>query len=142
MKPRKATDRGAVDIIEEAVHLLRSAPAQFYVPYLTGVIPFCLGLLWFTAEMTWSAFASERLVEESLILALLYIWKQIWEAVFCAKIHERVTGASDEWTKVRVWRLVTVQAAIQPLAWFLLPLTAVLAIPFATAVAYFRNLSL
>jgi hypothetical protein len=142
MKQRKATDRGAVDIIEEAVHLLRSAPASLYVPYLTGMIPFCLALLWFTAEMTWSAFASEWLVEESLALALLYIWKQVWDAVFCARIHERVTGASEPWTRQRIWRMVTLQSAIQPLALLLLPLTAVLMVPFATAVAYFRNLSL
>jgi hypothetical protein len=131
-----------VDLIEEAVHLLRSAPLRFFAPYLAGAVPFSLGLLWFCAEMTWSSFASERLVDESLLVALLFLWKQVWEAVFCAAIHERIVGATESWTRQRVFRLVTTQLAVQPWSLIVLPVSLLTMLPFAWAIAFFRNLSL
>jgi len=136
------TGDSAVDLVEEAVHLLRSAPLRFYSPYLVGTIPFALGLLWFTAEMTWSAFATERLVDYSFAAALLFLWKQVWEAVFCSAIHERISGASEPWTIRRIFRMVTLQAALQPWSLIALPFAAVMMVPLAWTVAFFRNLSL
>ena len=141
MKRSQAGD-SAVDLVEEAVHLLRSAPLRFYTPYLLGTIPFVLGLLWFTAEMTWSAFATERLLDFSLAAALLFVWKQVWEAVFCASIHERISGACEPWTSRRIFRMVTLQAALQPWSLIALPLAVLTMVPLAWTVAFFRNLSL
>ena len=132
----------AVDLIEEAVHLLRSAPLRFFTPYLVGMVPFALGLLWFTAEMSWSTFAGERLVDDSLAAALLFVWKQVWEAVFCVAIHERLTGSSAPWTRNRVLRMVTLQAAVQPWSLVAVPIAALALVPLAWTLAFFRNVSL
>ncbi len=140
MKPD--TDKSAVDLIEEAVHLLRSAPLAFHIPFLIGSLPWCLGLLSFAAEMSWSAFAAERLFGESFVLAALFCWKQVWEAVYCARIHESVTGASERWNRNRVWRMISLQVALQPLSLLAIPIAGVLLVPFATVFAYFRNVSL
>jgi hypothetical protein len=143
MKKRKDPNQpSAVDLVEEAVHLLRSAPLRFFTPFLAGIVPFALGLLWFTAEMTWSAFAAEKLIDYSLAMALLFLWKQVWEAVFCAAIHARITGASEPWTRGRVVRLVVTQAAIQPWSLIALPLAYATLVPFAWTMAFFRNVSL
>src|SRR5579859_2125579 len=70
MKPRaKGVRRTALEILEEAVHLLRSAPAGALAAYLTGSVPFLLGLLYFFADMSRNAFAGEHLLSASLILA-------------------------------------------------------------------------
>ena len=135
-------EHSAVDLIEEAVHLLRAAPLRFFTPYLVGVVPFVLGLLWFTAELTWSGFAAERLVDYSFAAAVLFLWKQVWEAVFCVSIHERLTGAGGPWTAGRVFRMVTLQAAVQPWSLVALPIAGLTIVPFAWTLAFFRNLSL
>jgi hypothetical protein len=139
---KAAHEHSAVDLVEEAVHLLRSAPLRFFTPYLIGMIPFSLALLWFTAEMTWSAFAAERLVDSSFTVALLFIWKQVWEAVFCVSIHERISGVREPWTRQRILRLVLLQASLQPWSLVALPLASLTMIPYAWTFAFFRNLSL
>jgi hypothetical protein len=54
-------EHGAVEILEEAIHLLRAAPATTIALYLAGSIPFSVGLLLFLADMTRNPFAAERL---------------------------------------------------------------------------------
>jgi len=51
---------GAVDLLEEAVHLLRAAPASLYGFYALGTLPFVLGFLYFWADMSHGAFAREH----------------------------------------------------------------------------------
>jgi hypothetical protein len=126
-------ERGAIDILEEAVQLLRSAPASAHVAYLTGAVPFTLALLFFWNDMTHSPFASEHLVTGSLALAVLYIWKNVWQAIFNARLFRVLSPASTQ--SGSVWRLIFVEAAIQPVS-LLIPL------PFPWLVAFFRNASL
>lgn len=137
MKPR-----GAVQIFEEAVHLLRGAPLLFFAPCLIGSLPFALCVLWFAAEMSWSGYAAQELLGVSLLTALLYVWKQIWEAVFCLRLHERLSGTHRTITAMDIVRLALRQAAVQPLALLALPLASALLAPLPTAFAFFRNYSL
>lgn len=139
---RPAGEPTAMELLEESVHLLRSAPLRIFAPVAIGTLPFALALLWFVAEMSWSAFAIEQLLGSSLLIAVAFCWKQVWEAVFCASIHERVTGAHDSWTRERVLRMISVQVAIQPVSLVVLLIAGTTLVPFATAVAFFRNLSL
>jgi hypothetical protein len=137
MKPR-----GAVQIFEEAVHLLRGAPLPFFAPCLIGSLPFALCLLWFTAEMSWSGYATQELLAASLLTALLYVWKQGWEAVFCLRLHDRLSGAHHTLTTADVVRLALRQAAVQPFALLALPFAGVLLAPLPTVFGFFRNYSL
>lgn len=137
MKPR-----GAVQIFEEAAHLLRGAPLLFFAPLLIGLLPFALCVLWFTAEMSWSGYASRELLGASLLTATLYVWKQVWEAVFCLRLHERLSGVEHPLSGMDIARLGLRQAAVQPLALVAIPLASLLLIPLPTAYAFFRNYSL
>ena len=49
--------RGPFDLLEEATHLLRTAPAATLAVYYLGAVPFVLGLLYFWADMSRSPFA-------------------------------------------------------------------------------------
>jgi hypothetical protein len=137
----KGSARGAIDNLEEAVHLLRRAPVHVHLLWAAGALPYGLCIVWFTAEMSWSSFAAERLVEASLGLALLFAWKQIWEAVFCASVQSMLTGSVEPWSRGRVLRLAAVQLAIQPWSLLAIPIAALLTVPFATTIAFFRNVS-
>ena len=68
MKPaqRRKQGRPALDLIEEAVHLLRTAPAGALAAYYLGALPFVLGLLFFWADMSTSAFARRHVAEAAL----------------------------------------------------------------------------
>ena len=55
-EPRRKA-KSAIDLLEEAITLLRAAPASALVAYYAGAVPFWLGLLYFVADMSQSAFA-------------------------------------------------------------------------------------
>ena len=74
--------RGALDLIDEAVHLLRRAPAGLLAVYYVGAMPFVLGLLYFWADMSRSAFAEKHLAASALGLAGLFIWMKCCQSVF------------------------------------------------------------
>jgi hypothetical protein len=56
------TEKGkpALEILEEAVHSLRSTPAAVLCLYFTGALPFVLGYLYFWADMSAGAFAQDQ----------------------------------------------------------------------------------
>src|SRR5882724_8732413 len=104
--------RSAIDILEQAVNLLRAAPLAAVVAYLTGAIPFTLGLLFFLVDMSHSPFASEYLGIASLGLAALYIWKNVWQAVFAAKLYHVLSPR--DMRSGSIAKLIAMQAALQP----------------------------
>jgi len=48
-RERRQLDKGAIELIEEAVQLLRRAPAASLAIYYAGALPFVLALLYFWA---------------------------------------------------------------------------------------------
>src|SRR4030095_13356018 len=104
-----------MDLIEEAIALLRSAPANAHLAYFVGAVPFWLGLLYFLSDMSQDAFAASRVLDASLGVALLYLWKKVWQVVSAAQLQSVLTGRPDEpWTPSRVWRVFVAQAPLQP----------------------------
>ncbi len=132
--------RPALELIEAAVHLLRSAPAGALLAYYAGSIPCVLGLLYFWADMSRGAFAREHLIEASFGTALLYLWMKCWHAVFAARLRAHLLGRpAAPWTIARVARLALVQTAIQPLGLFVRPIAAQILIPYVWTYAFFQN---
>jgi hypothetical protein len=127
----------AIQILEEAVDLLRAAPMRSVVMYLTGAVPFTIALLFFLNDMTRSAFAFEHLVTWSLGLAVLYVWKNVWQALFSADLYGQLSPGSRR--PSNPLRLIAMQAALQPLG---LTLSLILVVPFPWFVAFFRNAGL
>lgn len=132
--------RGAIEILEESVSLLRSAPSSAVAAYLVGVIPFWLALLFFFSDMARSPFASEHLAAESLGVAVMFTWKSIWKSVYMTRLYE--CRASLPASSIPVFRVIVIQSAIQPLKLIAIPVGVLLTIPLPWVVAFFRNLSL
>src|SRR5579871_5861230 len=116
---RTATQPGAIAILEEAVDLLRSAPLSTMVVYLTGAIPFAVGLLLFASDMNRSPFAFEHLAAGSLAVAVLFVWKSVWQAIFAARLYRQLSPGPGG--PLHVPALIARQTAIQSLGLVAIP---------------------
>ena len=131
-------ERGAIELLEEAFHLLREAPLGLLPLYYVGTFPFLLGVLFFWAEMAHSAFAAAHCAEESLGLALLYIWMAFWHARFARAHYARLTG-SVATAPTAIWRTTYLQALVQSTKLFVLPVAFLCLLPLASVFAFYQN---
>ncbi len=141
MKSKRANeDKPAIELIEEAFHLLRHASPAAWGAYVTGTLPFILLLLYFWSDMARSAFAHERLLPGVLALSALFLWMKCCHAVFARHLVNRLCGqAPVRWNISEFVRIAVHQAILQPAGLFLLPLSLILILPSCWAYAFFAN---
>lgn len=133
----------ALELFEEAVHLLRGASAGVFLQYYLGTLPFALALLWFWADMSRGAFAETRCAAGALALMALFLWMKCWQSVFAASLRAQLTGAEPpRWTLRRVAKVAFLHAALQSSGLLLLPVAFVVTIPFPVAFMFYQNLLL
>jgi hypothetical protein len=139
---RKIDGQPVLDLLEEAVALLRSQPLENICCYHLGALPFTLGLVYFWADMAAGAFAREHLAGGALGLALLWIWMKCWQAVYAERLkHWIMQTPPAPLTPGRLLRIALVQAATSPWGLVVLPLAALMTIPFGWCSAFFQNLT-
>jgi len=131
---------GALDLLEEAVHVLRAAPLGTIVSHSIGSAPFALGLLVFWNDMTQPRTLDSTRAFEAFALALLVLWMNCWRAVFAGRLHRQLGGRPElPWTRRRLWRLVSSQAFLggtKPLA---MALAAGVVLPLPWMAAFYRG---
>jgi hypothetical protein len=120
----------AIDVLEEAVDLLRGAPLDTALTYLIGAAPFLVAFLFFLTDMNRNVYAFDHLPWASLGLALLYVWKNSWQAVFMAKLYRQLSPAEIDPSQA-----VLIQSTLQPIG-------LVLPLPLPWTAAFFRNVAL
>jgi hypothetical protein len=139
---RRQQGKGASDLIEEATHLLRTAPAATLAAYYVGTTPFTLGLLYFWADMSRSPFANRHLAETSLLVGVLFIWMKFWQAVFACRVRAHIAAQPPVLLNFRsAMNLLLAQTILQPWGLFLIPLSMAPAVPFAWVYAWFQNVT-
>ncbi len=144
MKPAKHRQegKGPIELIEEAFHLLRLAPASTLACYYLGSLPFILVLLFFWSDMSRSAFAEQRLAAGALGVSLFFFWMKLWQAVFAQALLARLSGEpAPNWTFLRLWRMGLIQSILQPSGLFLLSAAFVILIPFGWTYAFYQNVT-
>jgi hypothetical protein len=113
---RQTTGATSTDLIEEATHILRAAPAAALACYYVGTLPFVLALVYFWADMSLSPFARNHDAEAALGLTLLYGWMKFWQNVFARQIVAQIAGEPPApWSLARAYRVLLTQMAGQPL---------------------------
>jgi hypothetical protein len=127
-----------VNLVEEAVALLRRAPASAWAVYLAGALPYGVGLIWFWLETTHSAYARQNIGFTSGALALLFVWKQICEAVFLARLRVLLGGKAVSVQPSTILR----QIAVQPTAFLAIPLAIAAMFPLPNVLMFYRQFSL
>ncbi len=130
-------ERSAIELLEEAFHLLREAPAGLFFLYYLGTLPFLLALLFFWVDMAHSTFAAAHCAEESFGVALLYIWMAFWHARFSRGLFTQVSGYTS--APGPIWRTVYLQAFVQSTKLFVLPLALLCLLPLAAVFAFYQN---
>ena len=139
---RRQQGRDSFDLIEEAVHLLRTAPVTAMAAYYIGSLPFALGLLYFWADMSHSPFAPQHLAEGSFGMTGLFLWMKFWQVIFARRLRAHLAGGpAPAWTFRRCARVFFIQAILQPAGLFLIPLALIFVIPFAWTFTFFQNLT-
>ena len=139
---QKSRDRGrsSLDLLEEAVHLLRRMPLSLLSLYFYGTFPLILGFLYFWADMSRAPFAQRHVAEAAFGVSLLYIWMKCWQSVFCSRLYTHLLGQPPErYTATKIWRLITIQTIVQPFSLFALPIAFLLLLPFGWTFAFFQN---
>ncbi len=128
--------------MEEAVHLLRNATAAHWLCYLMGALPFALGVLYFWSDMSHSGFAWQHETYAALGMTAGFIWLKCWQCAFVCQLRARLSGQVDVvWDPKRVGRLVSTQTVIHATGLFILPIAAVLTLPFAWVFSFYQNAS-
>src|SRR5258708_22219394 len=89
---RRATVKSAIELTEEAVHLLRQKPVVL-LEYYVGALPFVLGGLCFWMDMARSPLAYEHLAGGSLGMGALFLWMKFWQAIFAGDARALLAGA-------------------------------------------------
>lgn len=139
---RRRDGRATLDLLEEAVHLIRTAPAGVLSAYLVGSIPFVLAFLYFWSDMSRSAFAVERCAPLAGGLALLFVWMKFWHVVFARWLRERISGAPLPRIPFAEWvNLTGAQTFWQATGLLLLPLALIVVFPAGWVVAFYQNLT-
>jgi hypothetical protein len=132
--------KAALEIMEEAVHLLRLCPPGTLAAYYAGSLPFVLGLLFFWADMSRSAFAGDYCTFASMGLAALFVWMKCWHAVFAGKVMEQITREPGRhWSFRRAAHLVATQTFLHAFGIVVLPVAMVMALPFGWCYAFYQN---
>jgi hypothetical protein len=141
MKPsQKKYQKSALRIIEETVHLLRTGPGLLLSVYYLGSVPFVLGLLYFWADMSRSPNAREYSAAAALGLAVLFVWMKLWQSIFALKVHDRISGdLSHSRSLGQLASIAATQTLIQATRFFVMPVAALLAIPFGYCYAFYQN---
>jgi hypothetical protein len=141
MKPgQKKYQKSALRIIEEAVHLLRTGPGLLLSVYYLGSVPFVLGLLYFWADMSRSPNASEYSAAAALGLAFLFVWMKVWQSIFALRVHDRISGdLTHRRSPGQLASIAATQTLIQATRFFVMPVAALLAIPFGYCYAFYQN---
>ena len=141
-KAERLHGKPALDLVEEAIHLLRRSPFSVFSTYGIGTLPFLLGFLYFWTDMSQSAFAHSRCAEGALAVAALYLWMKCWHTVFANQLMTQVRAIEPtRWTFGPTTRMIATQCIVQPSSLFVIPVATVLTLPFGWAYAFYQNLS-
>ncbi len=140
-RKRNREGESCIDLLERAVHLLRSMPLGTLLLFYVGAVPFIVALLFFLSDMAASPFADRHCAGASLGLALLYLWMRTWHSAFCHRLRASVESRDPDSGGVGKWMRVGAFHAVYS-CWsvVLLPVATVIAFPLAWVTAYLNSL--
>ena len=139
-KRHKKYHKSAIRMIEEAVHILRSAPAALFSVYYLGSVPFVLGLLYFWADMSRGANAHEYSAVAAIGLSVLYVWMKFWQTLFMHQVRGQIIDELHwPWSLSRIASILATQSLIQSTRFLVVPIASLLVIPFGFCYAFYQN---
>lgn len=143
MKIRKRPDGPtALDLVEEATHLVRCVPLSCAAAYVAGVVPFLLGATFFVADMSRGAYAALHLPGASLGMVAAFAWMKTWQAVAGEEALAYLEQRPPQRLDWRGWGgLAFRQFCAHAIGLLVLPLGLVAALPAGWVYAYYQNVT-
>ena len=133
----------AMEVLDEAVSLLRRTPLSVLFYYYLGALPFCLVLVYFYFDMTQGADAEAHLPGEALLLTALYFWMKTCQAVYARKLLALLEGEDEEpWNLQRWVNTALLQMIYGGSLVIVYPLALIITIPFGWVSAFYHNVSI
>lgn len=143
LKSSKQRDPGALEYIEEAVHVLRRAPVTLFLPYCIGTLPFLIAFLLFWNDMAYSGLARRTLPTAALSLTLLYLWMKCWQSVFTYHLHAFMSGTPAPGISFKqIKTLIQRQTFWHATAFIIMGPAILITIPLGRAVAFYQNITI
>jgi predicted membrane protein len=129
---------GAIQVLEDAVHLLRRTPFRTLAWHWAGSAPLAVAAAFFWNDITHPATSSHA--ADALVLALLLAWMNCCRAVFAAGLREGLAGAlPGRWNGRRLWSLAASQVFLGATKLVALPIALLSVAPLASTVSFYRN---
>jgi hypothetical protein len=136
---RKRSSRSGIDVLDEAFHLLRRAPAQLFVYYYAGTLPFLLAGLFLVSDASANASGAARAPGLSLMVAALFIVMNLGQSLFASRLADVIAGEPPAPVRARaLLRRAYFAAALQPTKLFLIPLALLATLPFGWTFAFYE----
>jgi len=138
--PGRTTGKSSIDLIEEAVEVLRAAKAATFAIYYAGAIPFVVTGLYFWTAMTRDPIAKLHLANSALQVALMFGWLRFCQAIFAKRIRTQLAKEVDRRWSVRQYvRFFVRQMVIQPSGLFVIPLSLLFIAPFGWVYGFYQT---
>src|SRR5689334_13079990 len=135
----RVESRRPILLLEEAVHLLRRAPAAVWTWHIAGSFPLALGTLFFWNAITNPRTSSAAAAAGSLGMSLMLVWMNYCRALFARRLKVLMSGAPDlPWTGARVGRLLASQSLLAASKLIVLPIAILVIFPLAHVAAVYR----
>lgn len=135
---KESNFRAALRLLEDAIALARSADAVSWLVYLSGIIPFFALVLYQMTSLEQSPFASEQVLALAFVLALLFLWMHVCQAVFCGRLYAIHT--EDAVSLGRSFRqALTVQAVVAGTKVWAWPIGLSLLVPHAAITMFYQS---
>ena len=136
------TEPKALDLMEDAFHLLRCKSARALAEYYLGALPFILAVLYFWSDMSRNPMAAGYCGPSSAGVAMTFIWMKFWQVRFCRHLWCRLQDLQPEaWPWNRIFSAAARQSFLHAFGVVALPVAAVIAFPLGWVYAFFQNLS-
>ncbi|MBF0570819.1 MAG: hypothetical protein HQL12_02995 [Candidatus Omnitrophica bacterium] len=130
--------RGAINVLEEAMYILRLFPETLFIYYI-GSLPFVLGLLYFWADMSQNAYDGHHVVGAAFCLSVLFIWMKLTQVFFAENIYNRICEqVLPERSLKDYFFILSTQTAIHCTGFFIWPVSLILGLPFAWVFAFYH----
>lgn len=137
--PSRDGFRGAVELLDQAAHELRSAPGGALLSYYLGTAPFALLCLHFWVQMSAGDGETWRLGPSALVLALGFVWMKVWQARFVAALLTGRGLAPPERSFAARFARLTQVALVFSLGLFIQAFSIILVFPSGYSAAFFQH---
>lgn len=139
-KRRKETS--SLQILEEAFHLLRTAPASALWTFYIGTVPFVALAMYFVADLSSNNFLERDSVQIAIIMVVAFFWMKTCHARFSAQLYHLITpGHLPERTRWQQFRYLSALWLLQAFHFPMLIVGMFFMIPLGWIIAAWQNMT-